>query len=204
MTGRKTQAGDADMPRTSVPLVIPDTSAFVRALGDTLRLRHMTKPLPAGHVELLNIVARAAGFRNFQALKAQAQEARPIDRVRPTRPEPLDPGPLSDHARKALQLFDQQGVLTRWPVKYSVQSMAVWALWAQFDAKRSYSESEVNAVLKQAHGFGDHATLRRELINHRLMSRTSDCRDYRKLPARPDEATRQFLAAWRAKSRTRA
>jgi hypothetical protein len=190
------------MPRTPVPLSVADSAAFVRALGDALRLRHVTKPVPAGHVELLNIVARAAGFRNFQALKAKAAETGPIERTPQVKPDVSDPGPLSDHARKALQVFDHSGVLTRWPVKYSVQSMVMWALWAQFDAKRSYTEREVNAVLKKAHGFGDHATLRRELINHRLMSRTSDCRDYRKLPARPDEATRQFLAAWRAKSRT--
>jgi hypothetical protein len=41
-------------------------------------------------------------------------------------------------------------------------------------------------------------TLRRELINHRLMSRQSDCTDYRKLPARPDDDTRALLKAWRA------
>ena len=49
--------------------------------------------------------------------------------------------------------------------------------------------------------FGDHVTLRRELINHQLMSRKSDCTDYRKLPARPDAETRALIQAWRLQQR---
>jgi hypothetical protein len=87
-------------------------------------------------------------------------------------------------------------------VKYSVQRLLVWSMWTRFDANRVYTEKEVNAVLKLANAFGDHVTLRRELINHRLTSRQSECSKYHKLPARPDEETRAFLAAWRAKVRT--
>ena len=89
----------------------------------------------------------------------------------------------------------------RWPVKFSVQKLVIWVLWTRFDAKRSYTESEVNAILKAANLFFDHVTLRRELVNHQLMSRKSDCSDYRKLPARPDDETRALLTAWRARYR---
>jgi hypothetical protein len=112
------------------------------------------------------------------------------------------PVSLSDNARKALAHFDQQGRLMRWPVKFSVQKLVMWVLWTRFDAKRSYTESEVNAVLKAANMFFDHVTLRRELINHRLMARQSDGSDYRKLPARPDDEARALLGAWRARYRT--
>ena len=67
--------------------------------------------------------------------------------------------------------------------------------------ERLYTEKEVNAVLKDANTFGDHVTLRRELINHRLMARKSDCSEYRKLAARPDDETRALLAAWRSRAR---
>ena len=86
----------------------------------------------------------------------------------------------------------------RWPVKFSVQRLAMWVLWTRFDAKRVYTEREVNAILRQANGFDDHATLRRELVNHQLLTRKSDCSEYRKLPARPDDETRALIAAWRA------
>ena len=189
------------MTRASYPFATPDVSAFARALGRSLKERHATKPQPPGHVELLNLIAQAAGFRNTQAMRA----AIPVLAVLPT-PTPVAcvaaPPKLSDNARKTLNQFDDSGRLKRWPVKYSVQTLAMWTMWTRFEAKRSYTEKEVNAILKTANTFGDHATLRRELINHKLMSRQSDCTDYRKLPARPDEETRTLLAAWRAKSRS--
>jgi hypothetical protein len=186
------------MPRTLMPLVAPDLSSFARALGRSLKERHSAgQPLP-GHVELLNLIARAAGHRNVQALKAAAVAA-----PAPAEPASTAPPPgLSDNARKALALFDPQGRLTRWPVKYSVQQLVMWVLWTRFEARRPYTEPEVNAILKDAQTYGDHVTLRRELINHRLMSRKSDCTDYRKLPARPDDDTRALLKAWRAQVRT--
>ncbi len=49
--------------------------------------------------------------------------------------------------------------------------------------------------------FFDHATLRRELVNHRLMARKSDCSEYHKLPVRPDDEARALLTAWRARCR---
>jgi hypothetical protein len=95
--------------------------------------------------------------------------------------------------------FDAEGRLLRWPTKFTVQRMAMWVLWTRFEAKRPYTEREVNAVLRAANAFGDHVTLRRELINHRLLARKSDCSEYRKLAARPDDEVRALLTAWRAR-----
>jgi len=62
----------------------------------------------------------------------------------------------------------------------------------------------VNAVLMAANTFGDHVTLRRELVDHHLLARKSDGSEYWKLPARPDDEARALLAAWRARQRSRA
>lgn len=188
------------MPRTALPLALPDVAAFARQLGRSLDERHRDKLEPPGHVELLNLIARAAGHRNFQALKAAPPPALAL----PADDEPTATPALSDNARKALGHFDQRGRLMRWPVKRSVQRLCMWPLWTLFDAKRKYSEAEVNAVLKSANLFFDHVTLRRELINDQLLARESDCSLYWKLPARPDDETRSFLAAWRAKARSEA
>ena len=191
------------MPRQALSLVVPDAAAFARALGTALKQRHPTRPEPPGHVELLNLIARALGHRNLQALKAApttaAPDAQPLPVAR-SRPSPDIP-PLSDNALKTLGQFDAEGRLVRWPVKFSVQRLAMWALWTRFEAKRPYTEKEVNAILKEANTFGDHVTLRRELVNHKLLTRKSDCSEYRKLPARPDEETRALLKAWRARLR---
>jgi hypothetical protein len=191
------------MSKEIFALHIADVSAFARALGQALKLRHAGKPEPPGQVELLNLIARAQGQRNWQALRQALRQAplAPASAGDGSAPAPEPPAPLTDTARKALAQFDQRGRLMRWPVKYSVQRLVMWVLWTRFDAKRSYTESEVNAILKAANLFFDHVTLRRELINHRLMTRKSDCSEYRKLPARPDDEARALLTAWRARYR---
>jgi hypothetical protein len=184
------------MPRKAVPFVTPDLSAFARSLARALGEREEAKP--PSHVELLNLIARAAGHRNLQALRA----AMLAPAAAPTSEDPSPPLPLSAHASKALRQFDSHGRLVRWPTKFSVQRLALWVLWTRFEARRVYSEKEVNAVLKAANAFDDHVTLRRELVDHRLLARKSDCSEYRKLPARPDPEARALLSAWRARQRS--
>ncbi len=183
------------MSRLPLPLNVPDASAFARQLGLSLRARHASGQAPPGHVELLNLMARALGQRNLQSLQVASSAAMPRPPLA-VEDRPAAPA-LSANARKALMQFDSRGRLLRWPTKYSVQSLAMWILWTHFDGRRIYTEREVNEVLKAANDFGDHVTLRRELINHRLMQRKSDCTEYRKLPARPDDEVRALLRAWR-------
>ena len=72
------------MTRLLVPLVTPDVSAFTKTLKGLLDERHAAgKALPS-HVELLNLLARAAGLRNFATLKASVLNAAP--RAAPTSP----------------------------------------------------------------------------------------------------------------------
>ena len=128
------------MAREATPLVVQDLSSFARSLGRALEARRSAALEPPAHVELQNLIARAAGYRNLQALKAAP-------------PEPVPPGaalPLSDNARRTLAQFDVDGRLVRWPKKFSVQRMAMWVLWTHFESKRKYTEREVNAVLKAA------------------------------------------------------
>ena len=187
------------MSRFPLPLVIPDASAFARQLGQTLRARHSAGQAPPSHVELLNLLARSLGQRNVQSLRAATTAPLPKPPLA-AEDRPAAPA-LTANARKALMQFDTRGRLLRWPTKFSVQRLAMWVLWTHFDGRRVYTEREVNEVLKAANAFGDHVTLRRELIDHRLMQRKSDCTDYRKLPARPDDEVRALLTAWRTQRR---
>ncbi|KAB0582984.1 DUF2087 domain-containing protein [Ideonella dechloratans] len=191
------------MARIPTSLVIADLSSFARQLARALA----DSATPPSHLQFLNQIARAAGYRNLQALQAGAPQGAPAMAadVSPADPAPVDaaPAPLSDAARRALLQFDTAGRLQRWPAKYSVQRLILWPLWARFEPRRSYTEAEVNTVLKAANTFGDHVTLRRELVNHRLLARESDCSAYWKLPARPDDEARTLMAAWRERQRQR-
>jgi len=183
------------MSRIPVPYAAADISSLAKSLKSALDERHEAGRPPPSHVELLNLLARAAGVRNFQTLKA----APPVSAVAVATPAPSIE--LSATARKALMQFDDAGRLVRLPNKYSVQQMVTWVMWTRFAARRDYTEKEVNAILNAQHTFGDPATLRRELVNMKLLGRESDCSRYWKEPRRPDADTRAFLSAWRAKFR---
>lgn len=179
------------MPRESLPLVVDDLSTFAKALRAQLLAHDAAQP--PGHQTLLNMLARAAGHRNLQTL--QARPPAPPARA----PVQAEAG-HSDIVRRTLRLFDDQGRLQRLPVKRSLQLMALWGLWMHFDAKRPYTEREVNQILTAWHGFGDYCTLRRDLVMQRLMARTPDSAVYTKLPARPDGNAMALMRALRQRA----
>ncbi|WP_077035320.1 DUF2087 domain-containing protein [Pelomonas sp. KK5] len=190
------------MPREAIACPVQDLSAFAKSLRKQLA----EQPEPPSHLSLMNMLARAAGHRNLQALKAAAAIATPAKASRLPERQRIAParGPrhpdLSDTADRALRQFDAQGRLMRWPTRYLVQRYAIWGLWLHFDGKRTYTESEVNTILNARHGFGDHCTLRRELVNMKLLARTPDGAEYRKQPARPEADVAALLRELRARS----
>lgn len=163
------------MPRLSLPLVVGDLSGFARALKAQLALSQS----PPGHQELLNMLARAGGFRNFQHLRAQALAA-------PPRPAP-EPAPTLDQTRlrRLARHFDAQGRLARWPGKRSMEEPCLWALWARIPARRVMNEAELGELLRTLHSFGDHALLRRGLCDCGLMERSRDGSRYRRVERKP-------------------
>jgi hypothetical protein len=189
------------MPRELTPLHAADLSTFAKALRAQLAERLDSGAGLPGHVEMLNLLARAAGHRNVQALKAARPELpAPAATGAPHRwhgPKHPTLGPAAD---RVLRLFDAQGRLLRWPSRRAEQVLALWCLWLPFDGKRRYSEREVNEVLNVHHAFGDHCLLRRELVEAKLLARTPGGGEYRKLAARPDEETATLLRAVRQRS----
>ena len=191
--------------RQRVPLHSPDLSGFAKALRRQLVGHHADHPEPPSHTQLLQMLAQAAGHRNWQAMRALAPmlateppaEAPPV--VDATAEAPATP--LNAAAAKALSQFDDWGRLTRWPHKHSVQRLAMWVLWTRFDTGRRYTEREVNELLKAWTIYGDHVTPRRELINMGLLARESDCSAYWKLPQRPGDEVQALLQAVRERSR---
>ncbi|WNG35535.1 DUF2087 domain-containing protein [Archangium violaceum] len=163
------------MSRLALPFEVADLSAFARSLRDQLeKLEH--KP---SHLEMLNLLCRAAGFRNYQHFRADSEA-----RQRLAAPEVK---PLPDHqlVEKVARHFDGEGRLLRWPSRAPHLKLCLWVLWARIPSSRVLTEREINDVLNRWHVFGDHALLRRAMFEAGLVDRTQDGRKYRRIEQKP-------------------
>lgn len=164
------------MTRTALPFATKDVSALARSLQRELAALDGAP----GHVLLLNMLSRSAGYRNFQHYRAQHAAGARLDAAPPST------GPV-DHRQveRVLRAFDADGRMMRWPAKTGDQRLALWALWAKLPPEATLTEREISAWLQARHGFGDPAMLRRELVQTGLVSRTLDCREYRRVERKP-------------------
>ena len=174
------------MSKTTHAFAAPDLSALAKNLKRELEAR---ADLP-GHVELLNMLTRAVGFRNYQHFKASRAAE---DRL--AHPVVVDAEPAVDFRRVELtaRCFAGTDILVRWPGKLNQQQLALWVLWSFLSAGEDMPEKAVNAVLMRHNGFGDHVLIRRELVNMGLLTRTRDCRLYRRVEKRPPPEARELI-----------
>ena len=171
------------MSKTAIPFSADDVSGLAKALRAQLLARE-TVP---GHLELLNMLARASGRRNFQHLRAEAMETPP--------PAPAtSAAPLDQKRVERVERCFAQGRLTRWPSRREDQVLALWGVWSKLPAGRSFDERQVSAFIAGLHDFGDHALLRRELVISRLMDRTTDGAVYRRVERRPPPEAAGLIA----------
>jgi hypothetical protein len=161
------------MPRTALPFSSPDISALARSIRSQLA----AATAPPGHLQLLNMLARATGHRNYQHWRARAAESGLA--------APAVIGPDAELVEAASRHFDTEGRLLRWPARKGHQQLALWALWSAFPPRREMPEREVNARIRKRHGFGDHALLRRALFAAGLLFRTRDGSVYRRIEREP-------------------
>lgn len=161
------------MPKTPLPLYADDLTAFVRALSKQLG------DASPGHLSLMNMTARAAGFQNVQHMRAAHAAAQRLDQN--TEAPPAN----ARTVERALHQFDVLGQLKQWPSRRGVQTLVLWALWARLPAEQPLSEREVNQFLNAEHVFGDPATLRRTMVSCGLLSRRNDGTDYRRVEQEP-------------------
>jgi hypothetical protein len=161
------------MTRSAFPFQSDDLSAF----ASSLRKKLVDAGTLPGHLGLMNMVAQAAGYRNFQHFRVHAL----------VQPEAEAPQPVVDPARIAQMLrhFDDQGRLLRWPARTWQQHLALWVIWSRLQPRTPMSEREISALLDRWHHFGDAAILRRTLCELKLVSRTQDGSEYLRTEQRP-------------------
>jgi hypothetical protein len=86
---------------------------------------------------------------------------------------------------KVSRHFDSRGVLLRWPSKNSLQPLCLWALWARMEPGCDYTDRENTDLLNAWASFGDHALLRRAMVDMGYVTRTPDGRIYRRIEQKP-------------------
>lgn len=172
------------MSQTAIPVVIDDLSTFAKMLRRELALPPDATP---GHSAMLGAIARAAGFRNHQHLRAHARDTGVQS----------DPALRGRAMERALRCFDVAGVLVRWPKQASARTLALWALWAALPARHPMTEREVNEVIKARSDIGDHVMLRRTLIDLGLATRTADGSVYRRVETTPPAEAEAIIRSLR-------
>lgn len=176
------------MSKQALPLPVRDISSFARSLRRGLDALDRAP----GHVEMLNLLAKAGGYRNFQHLKAQEQAREAI-----AAPQPQTPSPDINYKRirRCMRMFDERARLMRWPKKHSERLLCLWAVWSRMPVRTTMTEREISDWLAERHVFGDHALLRRWLVDYELVERTADGRAYKRLERRPTDEALELIGA---------
>ncbi|GHC56846.1 DUF2087 domain-containing protein [Neogemmobacter tilapiae] len=169
------------MTRPVLSLTIDDLSPFARRLHQALA---QAGSAPS-HLALMNMLARAGGWQNFQHFRSGA-----LAQI-----EPAGSMMVVDQPRvtQALRHFDGQGLLLRWPAKTNLQHLAVWGLWSQLPKGAVMTEQEISSRLNRLHLFGDAAILRRTMVELGLVKRTADGREYRREERAPAPTERALI-----------
>lgn len=166
------------MSRIVTPLQVADLSQFAKALRSQL----LALDRQPGHAELLTLLSRSAGYRNYQHLRSLIDGA-----------PPAEPQPDLVRVEKVSRYFDANGRMTGWPSRLNHQSLCFWVMWSRVPAGAVFTEREISALLQSWHLFGDHALLRRGMVDGKLLSRTQDGREYRRVQRQPPAELRPLL-----------
>lgn len=112
-----------------------------------------------GHLVTAGLVAAGDRLRVDLGVLREAARTR----------RPALPGATPEQAEVLRKFVDEQGKLPELPAKASRRRVVLEYLAGLFEPGREYLESEVNDTLRLLHD--DHATLRRYLVDERLLAR---------------------------------
>jgi DNA-binding transcriptional ArsR family regulator len=160
--------------------VLAQRECSVEELAALLHLKAPTVSHHLAKLKTLNLVSLSPQgnthlYRlNLEQLQHLSRDLLTSDRIQ-SLAEDVQP---KDWENTVLQSFVTDNRITSIPVSRKKRFVLLKWLVAKFERDRNYSEKEVNTLLKQHHE--DCATLRREFIGYRLMSR--DRSVYSRLP----------------------
>ena len=170
----------ADESRLRIVGLLTNREHSVQELAHALGLK---EPTVSHHLAILKalhlVTVRAEGTTRWHALDSEALERLARRVLQPASVATLPMTDASAWDTKVLKSFvGTDGVLKTIPASRRKRGAVLRWLMRDFASDRRYAEAEVNAAI-QAHHW-DCATLRRELVGHRMLARKD--RIYWRLP----------------------
>jgi DNA-binding transcriptional ArsR family regulator len=133
----------------------------------------LTEPTVSHHLAVLKeiglVSVRAEGVVRWHALVPKALSTMNRALLDKSRVTALAPRQGDSDARVLSSFVDADGKLTQIPANRTKRLVILKWLTREFDEGTRYPEKEVNASIQRHHW--DSATLRREIIGHRMMAR---------------------------------
>lgn len=160
----------ADESRLKIVGLLAQGERSVQELATLLDLK---EPTVSHHLAILKaqglVSARAEGTTRWHRLDVDVLEGLSRRVLEPPAQVGGDAEPESWDAKVLRGFVDAEGRLTVIPASRRKRGVVLRWLMTLFEPDRRYPEAEVNAILQMKHW--DSATLRRELIGHRMLAR---------------------------------
>ena len=81
-------------------------------------------------------------------------------------------------AKRLASYYDSDNKLKQYPKKHTYRMIVLEKIHAAFEFDRTYTEKEVNEIIKDNISFNDIEYIRRELIDNKLLNRLLDGSKY--------------------------
>lgn len=144
-----------------------------RSVQELAELTGLKEPTVSHHLAVLKelgvVTARAEGVTRWHTLDLDALARMNRGLLDPGAVAALAPKTESWEEKVLSGFLDEAGKLKVIPASRRKRAVVLRWLMAAFEEGRRYPESEVNAAIQDKHW--DAATLRREMIGHRMMAR---------------------------------
>ena len=148
-----------------------------RSVGELAVLLDLREPTVSHHLaamkELGLINVRAEGNNRIYWLNVKFLENMSKDILSQAQlAELVTDDSTNAYEQKILSNFVENGRITQLPARYKKQFIIMKWVVNQLEFDQRYPEAELNEILKQLHP--DYASLRRYLIDHKLMARENN------------------------------
>ena len=144
-----------------------------RSVQELATLLDLKEPTVSHHLAILRaqglVSARAEGTTRWHKLDLDMLEG--LSRRVLETPVTADAEPETWDAKVLRGFVDAEGRLHTIPASRRKRGVVLRWLMTGFEPRRRYPEAQVNAILQAKHW--DSATLRRELVGHRMLARES-------------------------------